>query len=372
MTVTVTDIIDALENWAPSSLAESWDNVGLQVGSPQKEVKRLALCLDLTRETLDQALSFKADCIVTHHPLFFKPLKALSFDSWQALLATELIRHEIALVAAHTNLDAAFSGVSEVLARELHLQIEKALLPSAGVDLFRISVYVPKGYEEKIRKILLESEAAVRGAYRACSFVVEGQGSFYPSSQAKPFTGEPERLNLVAETKLEFLAPAFALSKLLATIKEVHPYEEPAIDIIPLKGRDTRLGLGRVGELPLPYTLLDLAKKVGEILKTQEVFLVGEAQKLVKRVALCAGSGGDLLKEALKARAEVFITAEIKYHQAQEAKARGLALISVGHFESERIIVLEMARYFENWAKKRGCDLQISVLEERSPFQRVF
>ncbi len=372
MTATVADIIDALENWAPSSLAEDWDNVGLQVGSPKKEVKRLGLCLDLTPQTLKQAVTQKVDCLVTHHPLIFKPLKNLSFDSWQAALIRDLIKHDIAFVAAHTNLDSARNGVSEILASLLHLKIERALLPSPGASLFRVSVYLPKGYEEEVRKLILETEAGVRGAYRGCSFTVEGQGSFYPLAEANPALGERGKLNLVSESKIEFVAPALALPRILSLIKEKHPYEEVPIDVIPLRGHDFRFGLGRVGELPISYTLFDLARKVGEVLDTQDVFVVGEPQRLVKRVALCAGAGGDLLKEALRQGAEVYITAEIKYHQAREAEASGLGLISVGHFESERVVIPEMARYFRTWADDRGCSLEISALEEKSPFLRAF
>ncbi len=372
MTATVADIINALEKWAPSSLAEDWDNSGLQVGSPQKKIKHLGLCLDLTPHTLEQAISKGIDCLLTHHPLIFKPLRNLSFDSWQTNLIRKLIKEDIALIAAHTNLDAAQNGVSEVLARLLNLKIERALSPSPGASLFLVSVCLPKGYEEEIRKLLLETGAGVRGAYKGCSFCVEGQGSFYPLAEAKPVFGERGKLNLVSERKIEFITPAFLLPRILTLIKERHPYEEVPIDIIPLKGRDFRFGLGRVGELPLSHTLHDLAKKVGEVLQTRDVFVVGELQRLVKKVAVCGGSGGELLKEALKQGVDVYITGEVKYHQAREAEALGLALISVGHFESEHVIISEMARFFREWAEGEGCPLKISVLEEKSPFKRAF
>ncbi len=370
MDITVGDIIAALENWAPPPLAEDWDNVGLQLGSAKKKVKKLAVCLDLNLQTLSQALAF--DCLVTHHPLFFKPIKKLSTDAWPGYAVAELLRHDVALVCAHTNLDAARDGVTEVLAQKLKLETEGALVPSPGSELFLVSVYVPKGYEERIRQFLLATEAAVRGQYKACTFTTEGLGSFYPLARANPTQGERERLNLVSESKIEFLAPAFVLPKLLKGLEELHPYEEVPIDFWPVKGKDPRFGLGRIGELPLEYTLLDLAQKMGEILNTKGVYLVGEPHRLVRRVALCAGAGGELWRQALEKGADVYLTAEIKYHQAREAEAAGLALITFGHFESEYLIVPELARYFSAWAKERGCYLEVSVLEEKAPFQGAF
>ncbi len=372
MAATVADIINALENWAPSSLAEEWDNVGLQIGSLKWEVRRLGVALDLTPQTFEQAVSQDLDCLVTHHPFFFKPFKNLNLDSWQGVLLRGLIGHKIALICAHTNLDAAQNGVNEVLARLLHVKVDRALVPSPGAALFRVSVYVPKGYEEEIRKILLETDAGVRGPYQGCSFTVEGQGSFQPLPEAKPFAGEKGVLNIVSEKKVEFVVPSCVLPRVLSRIREKHPYEEVPLDIIPLKGHDFRFGLGRVGELPISYTLQDLAQKVGEVLGTEDVFMVGEPQRLVKRIALCGGAGGELLPEAVKSGAEVYLTGEVKYHQAREAEALGLALISVGHFESERVIVPEMARYFKRWAEEKACPLEISVLEEKSPFMRAF
>ncbi len=372
MDVTVADLINALESWAPSKLAEDWDNVGLQVGSLEQRVEKLAVCLDLTPNTLAQAIEKEIDGLVTHHPFIFSPLKRISFDSWQGKLLRELIKRDIFLISAHTNLDAAREGVTEIFARALKLELEGALAPSPGSRLFRVTVYVPKGYEEKVRRFLVGTEAAVRGRYKGATFSVEGQGSFYPLPGAKPAVGETGKLNLVQESKIEFLAPAFSLPKLIKGLKELHPYEEVPIDIWPVEERDQRFGLGRVGTLPLEYTLQELAQKVGEVLNTKAVFMVGEPQRLVRRVALCAGAGGDLFRRALELKVDVYLTAEVKYHLAREAEALGLPLITFGHFESERLIVPQMARFFEEWARGRGCSLEVSVLEESSPFQAAF
>ncbi len=369
MTIRVADLIAAFEAWAPAALAEEWDNVGLQVGSLQSPVRHVALALDLTPNTLAQAIEVRADCLVTHHPFFFRPLKRLDLDDPQGQMLQKLLREGISLVSLHTNLDSARNGVTELLAQALKMEIKGALRPSPGARLYKLVIYVPKGYEEKVRQIVLESEAGVLGNYRGCTFSGEGIGSFFLEKGSRPQVGEVGRLNLVTETRVEFVVPRLALSSLISRLKEIHPYEEVPIDLYPLEGADKRFGLGRLGELPLDYTVEELAEKVGELLGTEAVFIVGEPQRLVRKVALCGGAGADLIPEARKAGAEVFVTAEVKYHQAREAEALSFPLIVVGHFESERLVVPEMAAYLRAWAKERSCPLEITVLEEESPFK---
>ncbi|AEH43918.1 protein of unknown function DUF34 [Thermodesulfatator indicus DSM 15286] len=372
MAITVEEIIAALESWAPKKLAEDWDNVGLQLGSLKKQVKHLGVCLDLTPETLAQALTQKIDCLVTHHPFFFKSTKQICWDTWPGKAVKTLAEKDISLIACHTNLDSAKEGVSDVLGEALHLKVERALLPAKATKLFLITTYVPKGYEEKVREILLKEGAGQRGKYSGCSFATEGIGSFYPKEEAKPYRGKVGKLNLVSGTKMEFLVPEFLLARVIAKIKEVHPYEEVPIDVWPTEAYDYRYGLGRIGELPLEYTLYELAQKLSQLLNSQAIFMVGDPKQLVKRVALCGGAGGDFFENALSLGAEVYITAEVKYHQAREAEARGLSLISVGHFESESLIVPKMAEFFQKMANSKGEELQITMLKEKNPFIPLF
>ena len=371
MPVYVEELIKAFESWAPLRLAESWDNVGLQVGSPRKEVEHIALALDLTPVVCRKIIDLKADCLITHHPFIFKPIKRLNWDHWQHNILRELIQHDVALLSLHTNLDSARNGVTEALAEALDLKLERALQASPGAKCFKLVTYLPKGEEEKLRELLLESEAGVIGPYRGCSFVTEGQGSFFPEDQARPHVGERGRLNLVPEVRMEFLIPAFEVPSFLARLRELHPYETVPVDLYPVEGEDLRFGLGRIGELPLACTVEDLAQRLSSLLKTPSVFVVGEPHKTVKRVALCAGAGGDLLQKAYSLGAEVYITAEVKYHQAREAEALGLPLVVLGHFESERIIVPKMAEFLKRWQEQHPCELRITILEEESPFRLV-
>ncbi len=371
MTIRVADLIAAFEAWAPVELAEDWDNVGLQVGSLKEPVRHVALALDLTPYTLEQAIKIGADCVVTHHPFFFRPLKRIDLKSPEGQMLKRLLSKGISLVSLHTNLDSAREGVTDLLAQALKMKVEGALRPSPGARLYKMVVYVPKGYEEKIRQIVLESEAGVRGAYRGCTFSCEGTGSFFPEEAARPKLGEKGRLNLVAESRVEFLVPRFAIPFLVSRLKESHPYEEVPVDFYPVEGADYRFGLGRIGELPLEYTVEELAEKISEILGTEAVFVVGESQRLVRKVALCAGAGADLISEARTRGAEVFVTAEIKYHQAREAEISGFPLVLVGHFESERLVVPKMAEYLRGWAQEHSCPLEITVLEEKSPFKLI-
>ncbi|WP_022853889.1 Nif3-like dinuclear metal center hexameric protein [Thermodesulfatator atlanticus] len=372
MATTVEEITRAFEEWTPNTLAEDWDNVGLQLGSLKAKVKKLGFALDLTPQTLSQAISYGLDCLVTHHPFLFKSIKNICWDSWPGSAIKTLCEKNISLISLHTNLDAAQEGVSDILAKLLHLKVERAILPSKGAAKYLVSLYVPKGYEEKIRQILLEEKTSFRGKYYACSFAVEGKGSFFPEEDAKPFVGESGKLNVVPETKLEFLVPGYQLPKIISKIKEIHPYEEVPFDVLPLETRDAKVGLGRVGLLPLEITLRELALKVSEVLQSKAVFMVGDPQKLVRKVALCAGAGGELFKRAYDRGAEVYITAEVKYHQAREAETLGLSLISCGHFESEIFIVPQMAEFIKSWAAARDLDLEVFVLKEKSPFLPVF
>lgn len=371
MAIKLADLIAAFEDWAPLGLAEEWDNVGLQVGSPQQAVAHVTLALDLTPKVLRQALDVGADCIVTHHPFFFHGLKRLDLETPQGQMIKTLLTHDMALLSLHTNLDSARNGVTELLARALKLKIKQALRPCPGAKLCKMVVYVTKGYEEMVRKVVLESEAGVQGEYRGCTFSCEGTGSFFPGPESKPHVGEKGRLNLVPESRIEFLVPEFAVSSLVSRLREIHPYEEMPLDLYPVKGVDRRVGLGRIGELPLELTVEELARKVADIVGTEAVFVVGERHRLVRKVALCGGAGADLISEAQKLGAEVFVTAEVKYHQAREAEAQNFPLVVLGHFESEKLIVPEMAEYLRGWAERCSCPLKITVLEEESPFKLV-
>ena len=371
MTVYVGDLIEAFERWAPLKLAEKWDNVGLQVGSPQKEVRHIALALDLTPHTLEQALKLRIDCLITHHPFIFKPLKSLRWDHWQHDLLRKLILQDVALVSLHTNLDSARDGVTEILAQALHLRVERALQPSPGAKLYKMVIYAPKGYEERLRNLILESEAGVIGPYRGCSFATEGIGSFFPQPEAKPYLGEQRKFNLVPEVRLEFVIPEFEISNFLGRLRELHPYETVPVDLYPLEGEDQRFGLGRIGELPLEFTVQDLAEKLASLLHSPAVFIVGKSSRLVRKVAICAGAGGDLFYQARSLGAEIYITAEIKYHLAREAEALDLPLIVLGHFESERLVVPKMADFLRRWSMERSCEIEITILEEESPFRLI-
>ena len=371
MEITVSDLIAALTEWAPLKLAEDWDNVGLQVGSLRKRVSRVAVALDLTPSTLSQAIEHEIDCLVTHHPFFFKPLKRIDYDHWSGKLIQGLIKEDIALISLHTNLDSARQGVTEVLAEALNLRLRGAIRPCPGAKWYKLVTYVPKGDEEKIRALVLSSEAGVIGAYRGCTFASEGTGTFFPDAEANPAVGEQGKLNFVAETRFEFVIPSFARESFLKRLRKIHPYEEVPVDLYPLEAFDPRYGLGRLGELPLDYTVQDLALKLKKVLGTEAVFTVGDPTKIVRKVALCAGAGADLFLEAKAKGAEVYITAEIKYHQAREAEALNFPLIVTGHFESEHLIVPKMAEFLENWAKNQGVSLEIKILEEKTPFNLV-
>ncbi len=371
MAVTVQDVLSAIESWAPRSLAEEWDNVGLQVGSRRRPVTHLGVALDLTLEVLEQALAKGIDCLVTHHPLLFKAPKSLDLETPLGKILSLLIKHDLACIAAHTNLDSAKGGVSDILAKALGIRVTKALSPCPGSKLYKLVVFIPKGYEEKIRQALLETEAGVIGSYYGCTFAVSGVGTYLPGEGAKPWYGEKGRLERVSEWRLEVLVPSMEIPRVISLLKEVHPYEEMAFDLYPLEEHDPRFGLGRLGILPLPMTVLELARKVAKATGSEQVQIIGDERQEVEKVAVCGGAGGDLLPQVFKSGAQVYITGEIKYHQAREAEALGLSVIVAGHFETEYLVVSELAKYLEKWASSQQATIKISQLEDKSPFKLI-
>lgn len=342
---TLIDLVRAVERIAPPGLAEDWDNCGLQLGDPNQAIQRVMTCLELTAPTLAEAGRRRADAIVTHHPLLFKPLRQINFAQPAAALAAEAIRRGIGVVAAHTNLDSARWGTNQVLAEACGLTPGAPLAPRDEEALFKFAVYVPAGHEQAVIDAIDAGGGGSIGAYSHCTFRAEGVGTFKGGEGTQPFIGEPGRLEQTPEFRIETIAPASARAKLVRTVRAAHPYEEMAFDLIPLDGA-IGAGLGCVTKLPEPATAQALAADIKRRLKPACVRLSGSPSKKIKRAAICSGSGGGLLGRAAAA-ADVLITGEIGYHQGVEAHQRGLAVIEIGHFESEVLIAGPLAGRLE-------------------------
>jgi dinuclear metal center YbgI/SA1388 family protein len=340
MSLTVRDVIQALEQWAPSGSKLDFDRVGLQVGDARKPVDTVLVALDMTPGVMDEAESIGADLIITHHPLLFKPIDRLVPERYVSGLAYRLAASGIAYYASHTNLDMAPGGVSFALAE--HLGIENLrFLDGHRKALVKLVTFVPLDHLEPVRIALAEAGAGRIGDYDACAFATPGTGFFRPGEAANPFIGERGSLESAEEVRLEAEVARWDLGRVLGALQEAHPYEEVAYDVIPLEQPHSRTGLGAIGDLPEPQPLAGFLPRISERLGVTALRFVGDAEAVIRRVAVCGGAGSPLIGVALRAGADAFITADITYHTFFEPlRADGtarMALIDPGHYESERI-----------------------------------
>lgn len=338
MSVKCSVVANVLEEIAPRKLAEDWDHVGLLVGSPDQEIQNILVTLDVTAQAVEFAVKNRINLIISHHPLLFKAIHTIRTDLPQGKLLADLLSNQIAVYAAHTNLDSARGGVNDVLAERLGLGNSQTLRSGQSEGLLKLVVYVPQTHLDAVRSAITEAGAGHIGNYSHCAFATEGTGSFLPLAGTHPFLGKTDQLEYVSECRLETILPEHNISQVLTAMRAAHPYEEVAYDLYPLFNKIDGLGLGRIGDLPVKTTLREFALLVCEKLGTG-VKVCGDLSGQVQRVAVCGGSGADLIQDAVRAGADLFVTGDIKYHEAQQAAAMGLVIIDAGHFATEYPVV---------------------------------
>ncbi len=360
MPVLCQTVIDWFEAWAPPLLAEQDDRIGLQVGTAGTEIQKVLVSLEVTPEVVEEAVRERAQLIISHHPLLRDPLADLNYDIFPASLAVKLIENRIHLYVAHTNLDAAPGGVNDILAQRLGLAGVAVLMPSPQ-KLYKLAVFVPRGYEEAVRQAISAAGAGWIGNYSECTFQTAGWGTFRPLPGADPFLGKVGELQKVREVRLETVVPEHAMRAVVQAMLDSHPYEEVAYDVYLLNNRAGQAGLGRVGRLPEKRPLRVFAKQVRDALGLQGVRLVGDPGRSVDRVALCGGAGMALMPRAARVGAEVFVTGDVKHHDAHKALELGIAVIDAGHHGTERVVVPAMANYLVKQAAAAGERLEVVV-----------
>ena len=368
ITPRVSDIVGITNKIAPGEFAESWDNVGLQLGDPARQVTRIMVALDPGSPAIGAAVEQGCQLLITHHPFIFTPLKKITSADETGRLATLALKNDLAIISLHTNYDIAPGGVNDLLAGRLGLEGALPLRITGGEEFFKLALFVPHGYEERVLDALSPFMAPI-GNYRDCSFQGDGIGRFTPMAGAHPFVGEVGLRHQEKESRLEFLLPKERLNPALAALKGAHPYEEPAFDIYPVLNRGASRGLGRIGTLSEPTTAGEFALLVRERLAAAGVRLVGEPGRRVKKVALCGGSGASLIHEACRKGADLMVTGDVKYHEAREAEAMGLALIDAGHFATERPMVQGLARALTGALEAKRFEAEVVAYQgEREPF----
>ncbi len=353
----IQDLIGLIHTNYPPSLAEDWDNVGLQVGDPAASLERVLISLDVTEATLVEAESLKVQAIVAHHPLIFRPLKNITSLDPSSRLLMRAIAANIAIIAVHTNLDCGADGLNDWLAASLGI---KETLPLKGgtLPLYKLVVYVPVGHEKVVESALFAAGAGTIGAYDHCSFASVGTGRFRPGAESAPFIGRPGEESTPPEVRIETIVSAERVAKVIDKLRKAHPYEEPAYDLLLLQNRRDDLGLGRIGRLPQALPLQDYARQISAALGTNSLRLVGDPQRLISKVACCGGSGVSLLFDAQRQGADLLVTGDVKYHDARNALDLGLALIDAGHFATEQVMVAGLAKKLRAAASARQLPLE--------------
>ena len=340
---TVAAIVEYLERFAPPALAAEWDNVGLLLGERGAAVERALTCLTVTPEVAAEAVGDRAQLLVTHHPIFFRPVKRLTADTPEGAMLLSLARAGVAVYSPHTAFDNTRGGINESLAARLGLSGVGPLRRRDGPRQVKLVVFVPDKDLGRVSDALFEAGAGRIGAYGECSFRLAGTGTFFGSDASNPTVGQKGRREDASEWRLEAICPQGCLEQALIAMRRAHSYEEPAYDVYPLRAGSAS-GEGRLGTLARSVLLDDFARAVKQTLGGRPVQVVGDSGKPLSRVAIVCGAGGDFVADAARAGADVLLTGEARFHDCLEAQARGLALVLPGHYATERCGVEDLAR----------------------------
>ena len=332
----VKDICSCIEEFAPLSWQESWDNCGLLVGNLDQTVGKVLLTVDINEAVVAEAVDMNARMIVSHHPLMLSGIRQLTGNTDAQRAISLAIKHDIAIYAAHTNMDAAPGGVSYRMAAKLGLTELQALSPQRA-GLQKLVTYIPASHFEQVRRAVFEAGAGHIGNYDSCGYSVEGKGTFRALGGAQPFVGQHGELHTEPEIRFETVFPTHFNRQVVTALLNSHPYEEPAYDIYALQNTDMRVGLGLVGNLPAPMNELYFLNKLKEIFSSAVIRHTNLKNREIIRVALCGGSGSSLLEHAIRSKADVFVTADFKYHQFAEAE-QNILVADIGHYESEQFV----------------------------------
>lgn len=362
------DIAAAIEKMVPLKLAQDWDNVGLLIGDPQKNVRNVLLTIDVTHDVVTEAKRLKSDLIVSYHPVIWDGLRKITRDG-PAGVVYDLIRSGIGVFSIHTALDAAAGGVNDGLAEIVGIVDGRPIgdfVKNPAGDNYKLVVFVPIESVSEVSNAVFAVGAGAIGNYSHCSFGAEGTGTFLPQKDASPAIGKKGRLEKVREMRLETIVPAEKLDDVIAAMKEAHPYEAPAFDVFRLYNSQEEFGLGRIGELARPSKVAQIIRNIKKHTGAGAVGIVGDEKRLVRRAAVCAGSCGNIINKIIAAKADLYLTGELKHHHALAAQEAGLTCICLSHTVSERFILKKFAKQLQKQIK----DVKISISKkDADPFK---
>ncbi len=363
----VKDIAAAVERIAPLELAQDWDNVGLLVGDAERNVKNVLLTIDVTAEVVAEARKLKTDLIVSYHPIIWDGLKKITVDGPTGAVY-DLIRESISVFSMHTALDTVAGGVNDALAEILGIADAKPLgdyVDTPSACTYKLVVFVPIDALSKVSNAVFAAGAGMMGNYSHCGFAADGTGTFLPLKGAKPAIGGKGAFEKVLEIRFETIVPGDKLDAAISAMKKAHPYEMPAFDVFQQCNPDCKPGLGRIGELAKPTQMPALIKKIKAVTGAKAIGIIGPQKRLVKKAAVCAGTCGSIIDKVIAAKADLYLTGELKHHQALAAQEAGLTCICLSHTVSERFILKKFAKQL----KKQANSITIRVSKkDADPF----
>ena len=333
-TMIISEIITHIESVAPPSFQESYDNAGLIIGDPNTTITSALLTLDVTEAVIDEAIEAGCELIIAHHPILFKGIKRINGNNYVERCIVKAIKNDIAIYAAHTNLDSVMGGVNAKICEKMGLTNLRILEP-AKVQLLKLVTFIPDEHLEKVRDALFNAGAGAIGRYDNSSFGTSGTGTFRGGEKANPYVGEVGVLHFEKETRIETIIPKHLKNNIINALLDAHPYEEVAYDIYPLENNSQEVGSGMIGELAGAEQEIGFLSQLLQIFGCKAIrhtYLLG---KPVKKVAVCGGSGSFLLAAAIKAGADIFVTADMKYHDFFDAEEK-IVIADIGHYESEQ------------------------------------
>ena len=360
-------IIAAMESIAPLGLAQGWDNVGFLVGNPKRDIKKILVTIDTTNVVVSEAVRFGADLILAYHPIIWDGLKRITADGATAPIY-KLIQKNIGVYCIHTALDTVAGGINDALAEILNLTDTKPLgdfVEDPAGPQYKVITFVPAADVNKVANALYAAGAGAIGNYSHCGFMAEGQGTFLPLEGAKPTIGKKGRFERIAEVRLETIVPAGKVQQVIAALRKSHPYETPAFDVFRHYDVEGKLGLGRIGKLAKPMTIEQVLRQVKSITGAKAAGIIGPQKRLVKTAAVCAGSCGKLIFDVINKGCDLYLTGELKHHQALAAAEAGLTCICLSHTVSERFALKKLVKQL----KKRLKTITIrQSIEDTDPF----
>ncbi|MEP3389988.1 MAG: Nif3-like dinuclear metal center hexameric protein [Reichenbachiella sp.] len=329
----INDIIGALNQWAPPAYQESYDNARLITGSPDLQLQGVLVSLDCTEEVVQEAVDKGANLIIAHHPIVFKGLKSFTGKNYVERTVIKAIKNDIAIFSIHTNLDNVHTGVNRMICDRIGLQNCKTLAPKSGL-LSKLVTFIPTEHAQNVLDALYTAGLGHIGNYDECSFQVKGTGSFRPNDQANPVIGKNNERELVEETRIEGIFPSHIKGKVVAALKKAHPYEEVAYYLTALENENQDVGSGMIGELETAIPTASFMNLLKEQFNLKVIRHTAFHKAEVKKIAVCGGAGSFLLGHAKGAGADVFVTADFKYHEFFDAEEK-IIISDIGHYESE-------------------------------------